>query len=59
MRITEETNHPGASEERLKSTHRAESLSKPSNRDVYPGLKVILGMIGLLTGNLFLTVLRV
>lgn len=59
MRITEETNHPGASEECLKSTHRAESLSKPLNRDAYPGLKVVLVMIGLLAGNLFLTVLRV
>lgn len=36
MRIAEDTNHPGASEERLKSTHSAESLSKPSYRNGAP-----------------------
>lgn len=39
MRITEGTNHPGASEERLKSTHSVESLSKPSNRNGVPWLE--------------------
>lgn len=36
VRITEGTNHPGASEKLLKSTHSVESLAKSSNRNGVP-----------------------